>query len=200
MKNRNSIYDPELKKMTQKNIAITCSSTNIEFSGHSMVHLKSQNKVLFMGGKLRNIFIWDIINDKWSIIKGLQISESGYRYRAGIVVTKDEKYVVLFGGSQCDKIEIFDVDKQLICQSDIKCPEMVEYRAMLIDNCKQSDIIIHGYLRKIWNNEEFNNLNNTIRLIMLMIRFYANEYVHLIQINSGRHWRIQLRDLLSSCN
>ena len=193
------IYDPDLQT---KKVKLIRFNDNFDgtFSGHSMVHLKSQNKLLFIGGRLKKIIIWDIINDKWSILKGLEIvNSSGYsRYRAGVIMTRDEKYAIIFGGQRCDMIDIFDINKRVVYQSNIKCPQEREYRAMLTDNVEKNNVIIHGYLKNVWKNKEFNNLDQLpLELIILITTFYANEYVHLMRLN-GEHWRMSLSELLHS--
>ena len=172
------------------------------FETQSMVHLKTENKLLFMGGKLKRIMIWNIDKDEWQCIKDVTLS--GNRSRGGIVVTRDDKYVIFFGGGgswikDSNTIQIFDVVNEKMYQCNIQCPHSGEYRAVLIDNFEKSDIIIDGYLRMIWKEYEFIGMNELpVELIKLLRRFYAQEWLHLMAIRTGEHWKIELPHLLES--
>ena len=136
--NKHIIYDPDTKKIIY-NETVPISPL---LGKHGMVHLKSQNKLLFIAGRLGGIITWDIIKDKWSVMDGLKISDDvdgNDRIRPGIILTKDEKYVIIFGGGYSDCIDIFDVENLLLKTSDIKLPlKATRSRVFMIDNNEQT--------------------------------------------------------------
>eukprot|EP01084_Bolivina_argentea_P254560 427985_1 len=175
---------------------------NGEFGGHGMVSLKKQNKLLFAYGDLNGMMSYDIDTKKWKPIDDIRIGitvdlnelATG-RYLPGIILTMDEKYVIVFGGSSKDSIEIYDVKNNMIRDCPLKCPTKEEFRAVLLDNFETNYQVISGFIRRYYSNKvAFPSV-----LMELVTNFYGEKaYIHLTEIGGYEHWKIWLSDILST--
>ena len=179
-----------------------------DFNGHSMVHMQSQDKLIFFGGYLEdNIISYDINNDTHDVIQKFKSFDiSNYCRRPGAVLTKDEKYVIIFFlyhvgvGIGENVIVIIDIENNVNWTSEIKFPTFVEtpsrstqLHVFIIDEPNESEIIVNGYVRDCW---KINQL--PIDIIGVIIQFFHSEYLHLVTDFNGEHWKIRLNYILQA--
>lgn len=180
------------------------------FYGQSAIRIKKGKNtdfILLFGGtdayksqSINTIYKYDILNKKW--IKLNDISLPNRVSFVSSVLTQNKKYVILFGGiydeyDYTDLIYIYDIDKNKIFESRIKCPnKQHRYGAVILSDLsiKQAQLLICGYLKI-----NFKIINFPIDIVSVIKLLYNKEYVHLIQNNKGSHWKILVSDLVSNC-
>ena len=64
--------------------------------------------------------------------------------------------------------------------------------AFLVDDFTQSDIVIHGYLRR------FDGVNIPLEIMGIIGGYYATKYVHLFRRATGAHWKIPLNEIIGN--
>ena len=120
----------------------------------------------------------------------------------GCIMTKDEKYVITFGG--CDDygnkvadIYIFDMDEMTARKSSIICPKASTYHAILMNDDSEHIMIVYGYIR--WSLKEFDGINTfpSHDIINLIVKWYGEEMIYLQEIGVSKSlWRLSLWEIL----
>ena len=191
--------------------------------GESMVYIKSQMKLAFIGRIFHgeSVLTYHVSHNKWKTMKRIQLKAKGLNPAGlGVVITKDQRYIIIFGAyvfrtkgtdPYCESeagelyydnmIEIVNLKNNSCRISNVKLPKTWRkdsyLHAFLVDNIDATDIIINAYLRDCWKHKDFLNMKKLAsELIELIIQFHHQEYVHLIQRNSGKHWKISLDKIL----
>ena len=110
----------------------------------------------------------------------------------------NEQYVVLFGGDPYyDEIFIFSTKDEKFIKSNVKCPGKGGYRAFTINNKSKNELSVHGFVRDTWKLSEISDhLYPPQYLIMIINKYYWNEWVHVIEIYTGKHFKIDTLDIL----
>eukprot|EP01084_Bolivina_argentea_P011680 21828_1 len=179
---------------------------------HALLEIKSQNKMLLIGDETCDcieIDSFDMKTNEWS-----SLGKIPRMYRFGCTVTKDEKYVIIFGyGSGYSKnIFVINIQHKRIRKSDVcchslKCPcgALDKYQVVTVDDYFNNSSIIEYYYRCCLVEDKWNGLPTD--LLQLMCSFFCIEYVHLWTseedgeiYNEGEpdanHWKMQLNELL----
>ena len=123
---------------------------------------------------------------KWTILSSNLLF--GVRRGSGIVIGRDQRYVIILGGGrsfwsydQLDDIQIFDVDNtERVFQCKIKLPYKGSCSAWIEEDENRNKLLIHGYARK------FFKVDISSDLIKFMTSWYSTECVH-IQPHDG-YW------------
>eukprot|EP01084_Bolivina_argentea_P137746 242592_1 len=125
----------------------------VKLENPSIIHLKSQNKlIMFCGYASKSFFIGSIINDiviNWEISKILNIPNK-LRDCGTLTTLLYKKYVLIFGGTLSDKqysnnIHAINIENgEIIKLNNMQCPSKDIYHVILINN----KIHLFG----IWNN------------------------------------------------
>merc|ERR1712032_240378 len=155
-----------------------------------------------MGGKDDKIREYDIKKDEWIVLDAIMPLKSCNLF--GYIITRNDQYLIIFGGNDemingYDTIYIMDINTKSFALSNLKCPVSGQFRAFLVDNYSMTDIIVDGYLRRCWQSDIFKNVGSLPNeLINLIYNFYSQEFVHLMQIGKGNHWKILLNDILNT--
>ena len=64
-------------------------------------------------------------------------------------------------------------------------------RAIMVDNNDRDRMVTFGFIRKYFGDDL------SLDLMELISRFICNEWCHLIQWSTGKHWKIRMADILS---
>eukprot|EP01084_Bolivina_argentea_P161402 280970_1 len=166
------------------------------------VHIKSKNILLLLGGydkhdaeyDLDSIYSYNIQQKKWILLpQKLPIPLSYF----GCVLSKDDKYLIIMGGTsdddfnQLNDIYVLNTNNMEFKKSKIDCPEKSNYHAINMDNKENIELLIFGFVRSWWN------LYPPNELLMLISCFYATEYIHLMS-TYGNHWKIELNTIVNN--
>ena len=116
----------------------------------------------------------------------------------GCVITNDERFILIFGGydendiDDSDEIFIMNLDTMEIKKSDVKCPMGGRFRAAYCyDRGEKMDILIAGYVGKYGVDGYIPK-----EIMKMMEMFCCQDYVHLVEKDSSKHWRINVDEIL----
>ena len=161
---------------------------------------------MFLGNNYNQEFMsYDITEKKWQQI-GTDSLSVDFNYYPGILVTSDERYFVIFCTYEefteetASTIEIFDLEDHTVRTSKIKLPSddrMREMHVFLTKDDDRSYMIIIGYLKQIWKDKKFRDMQQVpSELIAMIVKFYDTDIVHLIERWTGCYWKISIDDIL----
>lgn len=185
------------------------------FSSQSMVHIPSKNKLLFFGeGMEEHIVSYDVTTGKYRILDYVTLPTKN-AYHPGVLLTKDEKYVLIFIGFSDDDfgyefvmgeprfwtkktecaIMVLDTETNVLYSSVCAFPrsDVRSTQAFLVDNEKLNSMIINGYIRQYWKQDP---RSIPVDLIDILLMYYEEAEVHLVERETGQHWKIPLHDIL----
>ena len=161
--------------------------------GASVVHIPSKDMLLFFGGgNIRQIWQFSFGAKKWTEW-GDHIKFAG-EYGMS-VLTNDEKYVILDGGSRSPKIFILDIDEQCMLNCSITFPERELSLLTKTGDIERDNCLIYGYSRNV------KSLEIPVEIINLLVEYYSVEMLHWIQYGSWnshkQHYQIPVSKILS---
>eukprot|EP01084_Bolivina_argentea_P001091 1996_1 len=168
---------------------------------HRLIYLKSKNILLSIGGLSRGnaidtIYSFDITLNKWSKLKQkLPIPNCLF----GCISTRNDKYIILFGGGKTDKIYVLNTKTMKFRKSGICCPKKGRFQAINMNNKGREQLLCFGFINELWNTNKFNNLMKLpFYLTNIITQYVAIEMVHLIHAATGAHWKINVDDIITT--
>eukprot|EP01084_Bolivina_argentea_P041001 75667_1 len=188
---------------TNENKLQTLHTFPIGFFGHKMVKLKSQELLLFGGisGTTYLNHIYRYCTDKtWHRLNIEMTIPLAY---FGIVVTRNDDFVIILGGRShdlpIDDIFVYDIKKNRFHQTDVKCP-CKEWLTAVITNDKSYDgLLTFAYIHDCFKLSSFNNLQAMpIYLIQLVSEWVCNEEINLLVSGKRSHWAMNVDDIIQS--
>ena len=177
------------------------------FNGCGMVYVASQERLTFCASGLKNLVVYNVVQDKWEVMNSPTCKLSEFPQRIpSMVITNNEEYAVtaylhvkLQGSlSVYNKIELLDIANNRIITCAIKLPFEFTFGSIgrilysFIANNAGDGTLINGYLR-LWNMTDL-----PVDLIDLIIQFYKEQYLHFIRAESKEHWKIPILDILDN--
>ena len=165
------------------------------------VYIESKRQILTFGGndygnQHRIVHKYSFYEDKWSKLAIMPLKCSGF----GCILTRDERYVILFGIKDLQKsgigaIYVFDVEKINFKESPINCPQMyIDYHAVLMGNIMEDELLVFGWLKTDCSEC---NIYLPIEMMNLIVRWTSIEWVHLLSKAQG-HWKIPVKQIIES--
>ena len=203
-KNKILIYDINTKQISQ----IKHYTNN--YRNFSMFYYRSKQEIWVLGCKKNNgdnitsqdVMKYDIKSTKSQDIEWkLPISI----YYAAEILTTDEKYLILFGGvfgentmDKIDDIYIVDIMNNLCYKSKIKCPiKAMRLNAYLMVDGDRNELLIEGFVRNCWNDEQFGDMRYlSDDVILVIVSYFSADFVHLFDKSDGKHWKIPISQVL----
>eukprot|EP01083_Nonionella_stella_P025428 70029_1 len=172
-----------------------------------LVYIQKKQILLLFGGMdsmkhqcLNTIYSYCVKSKTWNKLNvKLPISLTDF----GIVLTRDSRFVVLFGGrksemftNHSDDIVVYDVQHETIVMCAIKCPHASMFKAVITDHFHNALLLVYGYIRGMDVVKPPADVMDTLH------SYYPieSEYIHIIGYStstSGRHWRIKVKDILN---
>ena len=209
--NKHYIYDE-----STKNLEIVHQFKEIQLGlyEHRLCHIKSQNKLLLFGGMeyksggsqlMDMIWEYDIAKQKWT---KLDIKLPEPCRKLGVLLTNDERYLILFGGYTDDgfikRIYLLDLIQMEWKESKYKCPCDGEFGAICMTSNgdeRRNKYLVQGYVRELG----VDNICDDI--IGLVMKWLCTEWVHLLEPGNSfiddaydkceaNHWKANLMDIL----
>eukprot|EP01084_Bolivina_argentea_P145829 255504_1 len=142
---------------------------------------------------------YSIKKHKWETLKEIKLKND--RNAFGLVLTSDDKYVIICGGIEhvlnesqsTNIIEILDVQKMEFKQCKISCPKQSAFNAIIRTDRFIDDLLGYGFVKS--NTELF--VPNVI--IDLIVTFFAqNDFLHLIDVYKYDHWKIPVSSIIDN--
>ena len=166
--------------------------------------IKIQNKLLIFGGFdgkncLDTVYQYDMITNKWNKLN-CKIPKPLCSF--GCTAILNGQYVLLIGGyddgfGYQDNIYFYCVRDQKFKKSTIKCPDIGQYQAITVNDKKKDTLTTFGFVRCKWKECKISDhLFPPQYLITIICGYYLNEFVHLFNIGNGKHYRINVFDII----
>ena len=166
---------------------------------HRLIQVK--DKLLMFGGyngyiggsDVDRIYEYDASKNEWSTIP-VKMPFAGNSF--GCTTIFNDEFVLLIGGRtnmqwKSDEIWIYSVQDQKFRKSKITCPRMTSLDVITISDPETDKMVVVGFIRNIWREYDMNqHLFPPPPLIKMISTYYSNEYVHLLETDSLKHWRI----------
>merc|ERR1711971_581138 len=145
-----------------------------------LVFTESKREFLCFGGikflckPLDEIWRYSLQSKTWTLLNvRLPKRMSG----CGCVLLEDQNYVILLGGHRLDSIYVFDVDAGTFHECKIKLPFSGYCKAVLMHDCAQNRLLIHGYCR---------GMIVPFDLMSLLMMYHWMDYIHIL---NAKHFK-----------
>lgn len=154
-----------------------------------IAHRKTkQSLILIQRGNKDYIYEYDIKTKQWkkTVVRRPDLSKMPC-----VLCCNNDKYILFVGGTLSKNIWIYDYAQNNFRKSNIECPfDGGLFRGVIVNNYHKSDLLLNGYLNGM---EDIFIIKDVISLIHSMI---IEEYILLLQIKTGLHFKIALNDIL----
>ena len=97
-----------------------------------------------------------------------------------------------------DDIYVYNVKHIEFRKCSIKCPEKGVFDAF-INDIDGDNVLTFGYINNCFKCNNFFNVRPLpYYLIKLIAKKVCIQYVHLINVKSGKHWKMDLNQIMSN--
>eukprot|EP01084_Bolivina_argentea_P283231 485024_1 len=166
---------------------------------HVLLYLHSRNILLVIEEK--KILSYCTITNIWSKIS-IKLPTGLGKIKA--VVTRDDKYVVMFGGNidglahaYTNDIYVLDVKMMKLLKCSVKCPVSHVIHTAILNDCNAEELITFGFVRDTWKNKQYSHiLFPPFYLIKLVQFYYWKDEIHLFW--NSCHWKKSVDDILNN--
>ena len=109
---------------------------------------------------------------------------------------------VILGGNDpfdcLDDIYIYDVKCNEFKKSKVICPHNEWYHAFITDNTEYNNLLTKRYINDCYKMNSFANLQILSNdLIKFICSWISNQYIHLMKLSGGEHWKIDVNHILN---
>eukprot|EP01084_Bolivina_argentea_P111164 198424_1 len=195
---KHCIYDMQTTNMIEINDDIE-EFDNIKFDAETqIIYCKMRNCLYVLDKKGGLLNKYSISNNKWNIVDKIYIKY--HKVRA--MLCKREKYIVFYGGYDCDEtrersneIFLFNVETEKMVKSACTLPTyhylviIDHYQSIIVNECKQIGELICGFIRLNYGK------NGCVDIITNLIDLYTpNEYLYILS-KVGDLYKIEINKL-----
>ena len=183
------------------------------FTEYGFVHLKAKQLMFLFGGWIDGSLASDD-ERKWHQLS-LKVGDKDKKWielesvkfpvklsHFGFVATLDEQYIIIMGGwingeRISKQIYVFDVEKFMLRECKIECPESGYTACVMMNGIPDNDLLIYGYIRKCYEQDEMKDVNYlSDDLILLISKWISDEEIYVIF--GDTHWSVKVSDILNS--
>eukprot|EP01084_Bolivina_argentea_P059546 108753_1 len=134
-----------------------------------LLHMKSTNSMLMFGTEANDysniIYEFSLKNNKWHKWN-VELPTNLEIYGSAVVLSTDEKYIFVLGGyiinlqveKYCSQISVYDVQNTQWRSCSIKSPKEGRYGGLIINNEKDDELLVFGYINQLYCLDYFNNV------------------------------------------
>ena len=113
------------------------------------------------------------------------------------------QFVLLFGGNNYenwhDHIYMYSMSDAAFKESKLKLPEQSRFEVIAMDDKSKDNLTTFGFIRcKCKECGIDNHLFPPEYLIRILCGYYINEFVHLINNKTGRHYKIDVFSIIDN--
>lgn len=186
------IFDINTSKMTKGHLFLDLNTNQSEFR-FNVKHIPSKNNILLYNAdnkaSIHEFCLMSLKWKKWSINIQRNIS-----YESSMVITKDSKFMVLFGLDNKNNISVLNTESKEIQSSKIKMPLNKNYYSFIVSNNKNKDeLLVSGFVKE--------SLSSVFpqSLIVFTNNWFIFEEIHLIgKASNSSHLKINIDDIVAS--
>ena len=169
------------------------------FNSFGLIYIKSRNQLLLLGGyswvnkwASDAVYTYCMKDQEWRRHE-IKLPERGGMCDFGYTITRNERYVLIFGGSRCRankrRIYVLDLELMQIYLSTILCPHISDdFKAIIVTF--PNEVLMHGFIRNYYSVERM-----PVDMIRLLCMFHVDDWVHLIDFEIG-HWKMSVNDII----
>ena len=188
------IFNTKINNFTK----IDTSIVNINYDPLGAVHLQKSGSILLITTSA--LYAYDIDRSKWNLQKAipnkLKLCNDSNFPDFGYVISKNERYVILFSGD----VWIIDLFAMKMKKSTVLCPKPEgSYHALIMDQDDEDEILTDGFIRDFWRKYQVKMVRFFPDSLSKLVQcFFCSESIHLFEC-SGKmgHWKIRLNDILT---
>ena len=167
--------------------------------------IKIKDKLFSFGGHrgsegyLDEIHEYDIQSKKWMKTMYIMPREM---IVDGISCVLNQQFILLFGGydgiTNIRKIWLYSMKHKVFKESKVECPGNRGGQVFTINDPKQDELAVFGYIRSQWSKcQIYAHLFPPRYLIKIMSKYYMNEWIYLIE-DKGQYWKIDVFDIINN--
>ena len=174
-------------------------------------HIKSTNSILMIHAD-GTIYEYSLNNDKWTKW-GIKIPSDD---ASTVTLTNDERFMIIFSGWADrigerspdkimfrNKIFIYDFRMKKIMESKIKSPSDNRfYKHSLCTSTRNElaeELLVFGYVKAIYKSTNFKHIQELpVYLIKFIGKWISIEFIHFINRDKLKHWRISVDSILEN--
>ena len=174
------------------------------------IYISSKRQILLIGGRHtrnreanmgqtmpKHPWIYSLESNEWTKVENVIFA----RMMFDAVLTSNQRYIVICGGSFSESIHVLDMKTEnewQLRKSTIVLPKKEHCKLLITGGFESKDeVLVIGYIRNCFQSKEFENIQLPPTYIMMMVaERYRAEMIHWIKDNE--HHAIYLKDLLSS--
>eukprot|EP01084_Bolivina_argentea_P269760 458545_1 len=204
------IWNEETKQTEQISQFGELPIQGANLSDACFVYIKRNKCIISVGMEKGAIHEFSMIDKKWVKWKVcLPMQLTGI----AAVTTRYNQYLIILGGIEWiggtgwwkDTIFIYDFKKNIIIESDIKCPKQAQFHAVITNDMIHDNLLTFGFVADSYKGSDFCNLLKLPHyLIELTAKWVCNQEIHLVTVCSaygrgnGEHWKINADVILQS--
>eukprot|EP01084_Bolivina_argentea_P100998 181167_1 len=176
----------------QANFEKCCFELLSTSSVYGIIPIKNALLFIFEGNC---IYSCCTLTNKWIKRNDLTVPNA-LRNGFEAVTTTDGQYAILFPLSS-QKIYVLDIRNLIFRKCIINHPlnpdRWCGYKPFIAKNSKYEELCVFGFVRKCWNNEEWEHITYPpVYLINIVLNYYNDEKVHLITYGYGKKSNIKM--------
>eukprot|EP01084_Bolivina_argentea_P127624 225661_1 len=189
--NKHRIYHTKNEKLCLKNTL--WNHTVEDLDAGLAIYVPSKQFIVLIGGHgyngdlRKDIWCYSLRTQKWSRIEYMTFT--GYNF--GIVLTSNERYIILFGGTNDEQARDTEVDDILVLdmkddnnwklkKSKIFCPEVGACHIVRTGGVNAKyDVLVIGFIKQCFEQKEFEHLDlPPIYIMMIIVKWFSAEMIH----------------------
>ena len=172
----------------------------------AVIYVPSKDCIILIGGHksrgeaVKDIAIFSRKTQTWSIINDLYFN----RYNFGIVLSPNERYILLFGGSisgigRTNDISILDIktdNKWKLRKSKICCPR--KGKCVVTKTPRHNNkIIVIEYIKQCYKTKKFKQCQPLpLEIISMIYKWYSDDQIHYF--HEDEHFVMNTKMILSN--
>ncbi len=178
---------------------------------HSLIYLPKNKSIFSFGGVKRStvvidetvlsaIYRFSFDDSKW---QQLSIEIPMKLLHVAVAATRNERYIILFGGDTfadqvdgdifTDNIFIYDTKKNTFTTSKVKCPLKSCFHALFMHDSIRDNVTSVGFVRDCFKRDEYIAMQPLPEyLIKIIVGYFCREQIYLIERFKGTQWKIDI--------
>lgn len=177
-------------------------------TGDNVLHLKKRKSILLFGSSHNHSKTYEYTSSVESWQKCENVVGNVDRlnlYKPGIVSTKDERYIIIFGGGYgigegwTRDITIYDFKQKTFIKSTLKCPEEGHYYGIIMENENKTSLLTAGFINdcyKSFDDGHGKPQELPYYLVKFIEKWVINDTVYLFNRYHHNYWKIKVDKIL----
>eukprot|EP01084_Bolivina_argentea_P088807 160339_1 len=194
------IWNDKTKKLMSLKTQFMFSMGNVsrQFLCDNILYIPSRDKLLGFRGNCIYMTekLYEATKISWTLIDTVHGMPNDWKGKCnGMVLTNDERYVVLFDGNKESKsIYLLDLNVLKWKKSKIEMPFSGSSCAQLMGK-QNNGMLVNGYIRMVIL-DGVSDMYVPTDIANLLVIWYGCDEIHLFEYKTGHHWEIKFDEIL----